>query len=453
MMLSNPIESQSDIYVQKLLESGAVSASYKVKQIKQDIESVKLVKVRYDIRNYYGMRREKDLMRYLNQFEEDFCHFHEIRKVNFSYLQFFDYKGKKTLKDHVKKKGALGFSAAKKLLKNMISILEKVHGVGFVHASVAPENILVTSEHYYLVNWDKAMPYLSSYETEVITGDQKYAPPERLNGEYTDAGDIYALGCSLYFALTGKHIYRLHKVESTFDQLYAHANHSMRKPCSIPIFWRQLILWMTQKDPKKRPSLEDLKQWLEDESVPKEIRQQSISSEKDFPQDSLSDLADQHYLYGLFKKAVMFEVSGDLESAFNLYENCAFQGYSRAENNLGLMYEKGNPVKQSYIKAMNMYHQALEKGNPLAAYNLARLFEEGLGVEANHSQAFKLYKTAALRGNINAQNKLGEMFLYGKGIEQDLVQARFWFGMATHYGHKLAQNNIRKLLTASIKSA
>lgn len=453
MMLSNPIESQADIHVEKLLAHDASAAAYKVTQTLKGDKFTKLVKVRYDIRNHYAMRREKDLMRYLNQFPDVFCHFDEIRKVNFSYLQFFHYLGKKTLKDQVKKKGVLLPSEAKSLLKDMVTILEKVHGVGFVHAAIRPENILATAERFYLVNWDQAMPYLSSYETEVISGDQKYAPPERLNGQYSDSGDIYTLGCTLYYALTGKHIYRLNKVENTFDQLYAHAHHSMRKPSSLPIFWRQLIVWMTQKDPQNRPSLDELKQWLNDESVPKSIRQQSIETEKDFPADSLSNLADQHYLYGLFKKAVMFEASGDLESAFNLYENCAFQGYSRAENNIGLMYEKGNPVKQSYVKAMNMYHQALEKGNPLASYNLARLFEDGLGVAANQEQAFKLYKSSALRGNINAQNKLGEMFLYGKGTQQDLVQARFWFGMAAHYGHKLAHNNIRKLLNISLQSA
>lgn len=447
MTQDNSVPSQIDVQFLKQLHTDGSFSTYKVKQKREGDSHTKMLRVLHDIRNHFVLRREKDLLRYLNQFEELFCHFDEIRKVDFSYLHFFDYPGKETLKKHIKKKGPYSASGAKKFLTQMITVLEKAHGVAFVHTDIRPENIWVGKKRHFLVSWHRAIPSLSSYETELMSEDQKYCPPERMNGVYDDSGDIYMLGCTLYFVLTGKHIYRLNKVDSVSDQLYAHANHSMRKPSSLPIFWRQLIQWMTQKKPSDRPSLEDLKQWLKDESVPKTIRKQKIKSQREFPKDSLTALSDQHYLYAIFKKAVLFEAAGDLDSAFNLYENGAFHGYSRAENNLGLMYEKGAPVRQSYIKAMNMYHHAFEKGNPYAAYNLARLFEEGLGTEPNHAQAYKLYKFAALRGNINAQNKLGELYFEGKGTAKDIVQARFWFGMAANFGNHTARLNIKRLLS------
>lgn len=449
--VKNPIYQQDDLSDIKLIcEEGAL-AIFAVKQPSDQGDAKRMVRVLRNIRNHFALKREKDLLHYLNRFPKDFPTFYEIRKSGFSYLKIFDFAGKHNLQTVVKAEGPLSTKAAKKCLKHLVSALDKVHGVGFVHTRIRPENILVNKDHYYLADWTGAMPALPSYETELLMGDQKYCPPERLNGEYQAAGDVYLLGCVLYFALTGKHIYRLNKVEHYFDQLYAHAFHTPRKLNTLPLVWRQLIMWMTQKDPQNRPSLAELQQWLKEPSVPKSIRQQSVETVKDFPEDSLTVLADSHYLYAQFKKATLLEASGERETAFNLYETCAFRGYTRAENNLGLLYQKGQVVQKSYIKAMNMYYQAYEKGNPYGAYNLGYMFEKGQGVSVNLKRARKLYEYAAMRGHLAAQNRLGECYQQGKGVEKDVAKARFWFGMAAHYGHDLASENIHQLLAESRK--
>lgn len=422
---------------------------YKVTQKTKRGTKTQLVRVELETQNYFSVKREKDLLQYLNQFEEDFPRFNEIRKKGFDYLQFFDYVGKKTLGQWVKKQKGLPSKTVKMILANMVSSLKHVHQAGFVHTQLTPDTILVGKHRFYLTHFSEAIPALHSYESEVMPKDINYCPPERMNGQFEDSSDIYALGCVLYFALTGKDIYRLNKIENQFDKLYAHAFHTPRKINKLPIFWRQLIIWMTQKNPKNRPGLADLEQWLIDSIVPKSIRKLSIKPVKTFPKDSLTALADAHYLYAQFKRATLFEVEGQLESAFNLYEGCAFQGYTRAENNLGLMYEKGMPVRQSYSQAMHKYYQAYQQGNPFSSYNLGRLFEQGIGVPLDATKAFKLFEFAALRGHLGAQNTLGVLYAEGKGIVKDLVKARFWLAMAAHYGHPEASDNIQKLLESS----
>lgn len=449
--ITEMLTQQPDLTDIELIDEAPPVFVYKVMQKQGDELRQQLVRVVTDIHNHFELQREKDLMHYLNQFHDDFPRFNEIRKHRSCYLKFFDYVGSTSLAKKVKKAKGLPTQQAKHFLENMISTLSAAHSVGFVHSNIRPENIIVGENRYYLTGWKSSMPSLASFETELLMGDQAYTAPERLNGEVIDASDIYQLGCCLYFMLTGKHIYRLKKSTHLFDQLYAHANHSPRKLNQLPIFWRQLIIWMTQKQPENRPGLVDLTQWLKDETVPKKIRKQKITSEKGFPEDSLTALADSHYLYAIFKKASLHEASGDLETAFNLYESGAFRGYTRSENNLGLMYEKGEVVRQSYIKAMNLYHHAFEKGNPYAAYNLARLFEKGLGVKLNLSQAFKLYRFAAMRGHLAAQNKLGELYLAGVGTVKNHAKARAWFGLAANVGYEVAQHNIKRLLTDSIK--
>lgn len=440
------LEAQDDIEIKEILTESLNSSTFKVKSL-QDNKTL-FVRVLTDTRSHYSIKREKDLLTYLNRFPE-FITFNEIRKERFNYIQYFEHVGGQSLHKQVRKEGPLNQKAAKKLLKQLIKILEKVHGVGFVHADVRPENILAGKERFYLSEWSSAIPSLCSFETERLVGDKSYQPPERMNGVYKDSGDIYALGCTLYFALTGKHIFRLNKVENEFDHLWAHAKHSMKKPNSLPYFWRLLIQWMTQKNPEDRPSIPELKQWLKDETVPKEIRTEDVESYHDFPTDTLSALADEHFNFAIFKKGTMFEMSGDLESAFSLYENGAFHEYSRSENNLALMYEKGQPVRQSHAQAMNFFHHAFQKGNPYAAYNLARFFERGIDTQVNFEKAFELYQFAALRGHLAAQNKLGEFYMSGHGTPKNQIMARYWFGSAAHFGHDRAVDNMKRIIAAS----
>ncbi len=441
------LEQQPDLSKIKRVSEGRSVTVFKVLQKTPDVQRPQLVRVLHSIQNHFAIKREKDLLNYFNQFPE-FCRLNEIRKVGFYYLQFFDLKGKRNLQQQIEKKGPLSPKKAKKLLAGLVETLKKAHSVTFIHGDIQPSNILVGKKGYNLIDWSKAIPSLSSFDTESMLGGGRYCPPESLNGQYDEKGDIYALGCTLYYALTGKHIYRLDKVDETAQQLWAHVHHTPRKLNRLPIFWRYAIVWMTQKEPSKRPTLDELTVWLEDLTVPEWIRKLSQTPEKSYPEDPLTLLADEHYLYPIFKKALLHEASGDLETAFNLYENCAFQGYSRAENNLGLMYEQGNPINQSYSMAANMYHNAFEKGNPFAAYNLARLFEEGLGMTQNWQQAHKLYKFAAMRGNVKAQNALGQLYERGEGVEKDDTQARFWYEIAAHYGHKQAKKNLKALLKA-----
>jgi len=442
------LNQQPDLSKIKHINTIGTVSTFKVRQVNDRGSRTQLVRVLTDVRNYQAIKREKDLLHYLNQFSE-FIQFNEIRKVGYHYLQFFDFVGKKNVQKIVQKKGPYSTKKTSKLLSDILAVLEHVHSLGFVHGDIKPSNILVGESQSYLINWDKAIPSLSSYESETLLGDQQYCPPEHLNGQLDEASDIYCLGCTLYFVLTGKHIYRLGKGENVDNQLWAHTHHSVHKMNKIPLFWRYIIFWMTQKQPEKRPNLEELKNWLVDKTVPEWVRQMSVRVDKSYPADPLTVLADEHYMYPIFKKAQANEKAGDLEIAFSLYENCAFRDYAHAEHRLGKMYEKGKPIKQSYAMAANMYHQAFQKGHPVAAYNLARLFEQGLGMPVNLDYAVKLYQFAAKRGNLEAQNALGLLYLKGHGVEADLAQAYTWLGLAAEYGHKEAYDNLQKLLEQS----
>ncbi len=84
--------------------------------------------------------------------------------------------------------------------------------------------------------------------------------------------------------------------------------------------------------------------------------------------------------------------------ALPLYQNLAEQGDAKAQFKLGIMYELGQCVTQSYTQAVHWYRKAAEQGNSNAQYNLALRYQAGQGVTKDYTQAAYWYRKAAEQG-------------------------------------------------------
>lgn len=90
------------------------------------------------------------------------------------------------------------------------SALADAHAVGVVHRDVKPHNVLLRpgqgQVHAYLCDFGIARDDDSSLTSSgVVAGTYAYLAPERFRGApATPASDIYALGCLLWFLLTGR---------------------------------------------------------------------------------------------------------------------------------------------------------------------------------------------------------------------------------------------------------
>ena len=71
----------------------------------------------------------------------------------------------------------------------------------------------------------------------------------------------------------------------------------------------------------------------------------------------------------------------DYQTAFKLWLPLAEQGDVNAQFNLGVIYEKGQGVKQDYFEAVNWYRKASEQGYAKAQFNLGMMYNEGKGVK------------------------------------------------------------------------
>jgi len=117
-----------------------------------------------------------------------------------------EYVQGKSLRQLVQEKGALPENDCVKYGIEMCDILSYLHGQSppVVHQDFTPDNLLVSPEgSLKLIDFMVAKQSASESASSAIVGKHHYMPPEQFRGKATTKSDIYALGCSMFFILTG----------------------------------------------------------------------------------------------------------------------------------------------------------------------------------------------------------------------------------------------------------
>ena len=78
--------------------------------------------------------------------------------------------------------------------------------------------------------------------------------------------------------------------------------------------------------------------------------------------------------------------------------------------------------------------QVAEQGNAVAQFNLGLMYDKGQGVRQDYAQAVQWYRKAAEQGLAEAQYNLGVMYAKGEGVRQNYKIAKEWFGKACDNG-------------------
>ena len=130
-------------------------------------------------------------------------------KVNFLVTE---YVPGADLRKLVRRNGPLNMEAAANIISQVAEGLHHAHQVGIVHRDVKPGNVLVTPEgDAKLSDLGLAGPMYSSNADQdprygKIVGTADYLSPDHILSPWNPvpAWDIYSLGCTLYYAVTGK---------------------------------------------------------------------------------------------------------------------------------------------------------------------------------------------------------------------------------------------------------
>jgi serine/threonine protein kinase len=114
----------------------------------------------------------------------------------------------------VTEQGPLEVPRAARLFAEVASALDHAHNQGLVHRDLKPSNIIITPhDHAKVLDLGLALVQGEAPVDREVVGGEGYvvgtmdylAPEQAENAARVDArSDIYALGCTLYFALTGQ---------------------------------------------------------------------------------------------------------------------------------------------------------------------------------------------------------------------------------------------------------
>jgi serine/threonine protein kinase len=111
----------------------------------------------------------------------------------------------------VRRRGKLSMATAAVIISQAARGLAHAHSRGFIHRDVKPGNLLVTPEGHTKVSDLGLVGYFNDEipagtQGGKIVGTADYLSPEQIisPNTLTTASDIYSLGCTLYYAVTGK---------------------------------------------------------------------------------------------------------------------------------------------------------------------------------------------------------------------------------------------------------
>ena len=150
------------------------------------------------------------------------------------------------------------------------------------------------------------------------------------------------------------------------------------------------------------------------------------------------------------------QISDDPDAARNAFETfkkSAAQGDADAQFMLGLCYETGTGIKQSYAQAIKWYIRADTSATNYVMDHptvLDEIENERMQRHMNDPQIaaylnapsmpdeerYEYELQAAESGIAEAQNDLGHRYFYGHGVPQDYEKAGYWYQKSAQQGYE-----------------
>ncbi|MEH2464713.1 serine/threonine protein kinase [Nostoc sp.] len=156
------------------------------------------------------------------------------------------YVGAKSLEEHLQAGRTFSEAEVKELTRSLLTILSYLHHQqpSVIHRDIKPSNILLTNRsgnsvgQIYLVDFGSVQT-LAAQEGGTITvvGTYGYMPPEQFGGRVTPASDLYSLGATLIYLVTGLHPTELPQQELRIQ---------FRQSCNLSLEFADWLEWITE---------------------------------------------------------------------------------------------------------------------------------------------------------------------------------------------------------------
>lgn len=172
-----------------------------------------------------------------------------------------EYVDGRNLREYITRKGPLNLLVCIGILRQVANALQRASETGIIHRDIKAENILLTRKGEVKVAdfglsriLIENQPESNLTQSGIILGTPLYLSPEQIEDRAVDTRtDLYSLGITAYFMLTGKHPY---VGKNSFEIALRHLE---AKPVPLAILRPDLpegmsaiVARMMAKDPQKR---------------------------------------------------------------------------------------------------------------------------------------------------------------------------------------------------------
>ena len=173
------------------------------------------------------------------------------------YYIVMEYIQGKTLKQLIKKRGALTLSECIDIMLQLTDGVNVAHSSYIIHRDLKPQNIMIQDNgEIKITDFGIAMALNNTQltQTNSVMGSVHYLPPEQASGKgATVKSDIYSMGIMFFELLTGTLPFKgENAVEIAFKQIKDDIPSIREINPSIPQSVENIILKATAKNPKNR---------------------------------------------------------------------------------------------------------------------------------------------------------------------------------------------------------
>lgn len=390
---------------------------------------------------------------------------YDVFEENNTAYYVMEYIPGMNLSDYIKQNGPMTEQQALPVIAQVANALEYIHNRKILHLDVKPANIMFRDNNeVVLIDFGISKRYddKGTQTSSAILGRSRgYAPIEQYKTtaleHFSPATDIYSLGATLYYLLTG-----MTPPES--DEVL---NDGIPQIVGVsPAVYNAIVASM-QPTVKSRPqSIAEFMSLFKKGggAVPHKVNSGSASKQV-MKWLAVTFVVAAMSVGAYFALPMLFDNMTDAERGKELYEDKKYEDAIRylsvaaqeeddAESAylLGKCYFYGNGVETDLAEAHKYFLKSAKANNPEAQYVVYTLYYEGLGVEADTTKAIRWLERAANSGMDDAMIELGDYYneiseysdafeWYTMADSAGIPLAKYKLGLCYYYGYYVEMNN------------
>ncbi|MFA1547832.1 WD40 repeat domain-containing serine/threonine protein kinase [Actinomadura chokoriensis] len=163
-----------------------------------------------------------------------------------------------SLRQVVLRQGPLAPPAVRELGRGLAEGLAAIHACGLVHRDLKPGNVIMAPDGPRIIDFGiaRAADATALTSTGAVVGTFSFMSPEQVRADVTGpASDVFALGCVLAFAALGRGPFDAPTIPAIVHKIVG-APPDVAGLTDPPL--RELIAWCLEKDPARRPSVQEV---------------------------------------------------------------------------------------------------------------------------------------------------------------------------------------------------